>query len=398
MRLGDWLRWVASAILSNRARSGLTASGIAIGICAVILLTSIGEGIRIYLLDSFSQFGTRIIAITPGRTDTGGSPSGLLSTVRPLSIEDAMAMRRLPHVEAVVPIVQGTARIEAGRYARDSDVIAVGSDMDRAWGFSVASGRFLPPDTQAPRYVAILGKKVREELFRERSPLGEMIRVGGARFRVIGVMAEKGQLLGFDLDDAVYIPAEIGLSLFNRPGLMEVDVVYQESTTAAAMADRARQLIIERHGDDDITIITQEDMLKSLDRVLGMIKLCIGALGSVALLVGGVGVLTIMTMSLRERVQEIGLLRALGCTREQISILFLGEAVVLSAAGGALGMGLVMLLVGLLKLAAPELPVQVQPFYVVLAIGISALIGLLAGLVPALRAAALNPVDALRTE
>ena len=394
----DWLRWVGKALTSNRSRSALTASGIAIGICAVILLTSIGEGIRVYLLESFSQFGTRIIAVTPGRTETGGTASGLLSTVRPLSIEDARALRRLPHVEAVVPVVQGTARVESGRYARDTDIIAVGADMDVAWQFPVASGSFLPADEEGARYLAVIGEKVRDELFRGENPLGAMIRIGGARFRVIGVMSSKGQLLGFDLDDSVYIPAEIGLSLFNRPGLMEIDVVYRESTTAQAMEERVKQRLIERHGDEDVTLITQEDMLESLDRVLGIIKIAIGALGSVALLVGGVGVLTIMTMSLRERVQEIGLLRALGCTREQITLMFLGEAIVLSALGGVLGMLLVAALAITLAFVAPDLPVQVRPQYIALAMGISSTVGLVAGLVPALRAAALNPVDALRTE
>lgn len=399
MQLRDWLVWTRTALGESPSRSLLTSSGIAIGICAVVLLTSIGEGIRIYLLDSFSQFGTRIIAVTPGKTTTGGvSSGGLLSTVRPLSLDDAEALRRLPHVAAVVPVVQGTARIEAGRYARDTDIYGVGPDIKQAWGFAVSSGQFLPSDGTAARYFAVLGAKVKEELFGHRNALGEFVRIGGSRYRVIGMMESKGQLLGFDLDDAVYIPAALGLQMFNRESLMEVDVVFRQSTTSAAMSDAIKALMIARHGDEDVTLFTQEDMLSSLDRILGMLKIAIGALGVIALVVGGVGVLTIMSMALRERIPEIGVLRALGCTKATILWMFLIEAMAISLAGGLLGLLIVMLLVLGLGFVAPDLPIRVQPIYLLLGLVISCGIGLVAGISPAMRAADLNPVDALRSE
>jgi len=398
MATRDWLFWVITALKSSLSRSALTSTGIAIGICAVILLTSIGEGVRVYLLDSFAQFGTRIIAVTPGKTDTSGMPNGLVSTVRPLSLDDAWAMKRLPHVDYVVPVVQGTGRIEAGEFARDTDIYGVGSQMAEEWDFKVGAGRFLPEDEEGVRYVTVLGSKVKHELFGFQNALGAFVRIGGARFRVIGVMAEKGQLLGFDLDDAVYVPAALGLTLFNRPGLMEIDIVYRESTTASGMSDRVTSALMDRHGEEDFTLFTQEDMLNSLDRILSMLKLAIGALGSVALVVGGVGVLTIMSMALRERVPEIGLLRALGCTQQQILWLFLGEAVVLSAAGGLLGLSIVFVLAGALRIAVPGLPIDIQMQTIALAMAISGGVGLIAGIAPALGAARLNPVDALRSE
>ena len=398
MLLNDWLRWVYHAVTTARLRSLLTALGISVGIAAVTLLTSIGEGIRVYLMDSFSQFGTRIIAITPGKTETHGL-AGMLTTIRPLSLDDARALGQLPHVNAVVPVVQGTAKIEAGRYSRDTDVYGVGPDMDRAWKFNVAMGRFLPgDDLENSRYFAVLGSKVRDELFRNSNPLGAHVRVSGSRFRVIGTMESKGQLLGFDLDDAIYIPADIAMQMFNKDTLMEVDVVFRETTTSADMRERIRQLLVRRHGDEDFTLFTQEDMLAALDKILSMMKLAIGGLGSVALVVGGVGVLTIMTTALKERTEEIGLLRAIGCTRRQILWIFLGEAVFLSALGGALGLTIVAILVIVLNIFVPGLPVTLQPFYMFMSLALSCGVGLAAGISPALRAASVDPIEALRSE
>ncbi len=398
MLLNDWLRWVFHAVTTARLRSLLTALGISIGIAAVTLLTSIGEGIRDYLMESFSQFGTRIIAVTPGKTETGGMP-GLLSAVRPLSLEDATHLGRLPHVDAVVPLLQGTAKIEAGTYSRDTDVLGVGPDMARGWRFTVAQGRFLPPgDLESSQYFTVIGSRVREELFPAENPLGSYVRIGGARFRVIGVMESKGQLLGYDLDDAVYIPANIAMQMFNKESLMEVDVVFRETTTSARMSERIKETLSARHGDEDFTLFTQEDMLKTLDKILSMLKVAVGALGGVALVVGGVGVLTIMTTALRERTQEIGLLRAVGCTRQQILWMFLGEAMLLSGMGGLLGLTIVAVLVITLNTFAPGLPVTLQPGYMLASLALSCGVGLVAGISPAMNAASLDPIEALRAE
>ena len=398
MLLNDWLKWVFYAVTNARLRSLLTALGISIGIAAVTLLTSIGEGIRVYLMESFSQFGTRIIAVTPGKVGTSGMPS-MVTTIRPLSLDDARQMARLPHAEYVVPLVQGTAKIEGDVYSRDTDVYGVGPDMARAWKFTVAQGTFLPQgDLENSRYFAVLGSKVKSELYQNRNPLGTYVRVGGTRFRVIGVMESKGQLLGFDLDDAIYIPADISMQMFNKEGLMEIDLVFRETTTSAEMSERVKELLIRRHGDEDFTLFTQEDMLSTLDNILSMLKIAIGALGGIALVVGGVGVLTIMTTALKERTPEIGLLRAVGCTRQQIMWMFLGEAILLSAMGGMLGISVVAIMVVSLNTFAPGLPVSLHPVYMMASLGLSCSVGLVAGISPALHAASLDPIEALRAE
>jgi putative ABC transport system permease protein len=398
MRTVDGLRWVSGAVLAQRGRSLLTALGIAIGIAAVALLTSVGEGLRLYLLDNFSMFGTRIIAVTAGKTTTEGL-AGMLKTVRPLTFNDAEQLRRLPFVEAVTPVVSGSVRVESDDRQRNTEIQGVGADAARAWRFNVALGRFLPEgEDSAARPYAVLGSKLRAELFGNRNPLGQTIRVGGMRFRVIGVLEPKGQFLGFDLDEMVYIPASRAAQLMNREGVNEIDIVFTENTTSAEMSARVKRTLIALHGEEDFTMFTQEDMLKSLDRILRLITLAIAGLGGISLLVGGVGVTTIMSTALRERIAEIGLLRALGATRQQLLALFLGEAVLLAAAGGFAGIAVVMITVVSINLLAPALPFALQPFYLALSWLLSTLVGLLAGIAPAWRASLFDPIEALRTE
>ncbi|KEA64817.1 putative ABC transporter protein [Marinobacterium lacunae] len=393
----DYLRLTFGTLHAGRMRSVLTIVGIAIGIAAVLMLTTLGQGIRLYVLENFSQFGSRIVAVTPGKSQTGGM-GGLLSSTRPISLEDARSFRSLPYAIHVVPIVQGAGAIEYGNRVRHTDILGVGPDAAAAWRFNIALGRFLPQSGGYSQPFAVLGHKVHAELFGGENPLGRFIRVGGERYRVVGVMEEKGQMLGFDLDDIVYIPIDRALSLFNRTGLMEVDITYQPSTTAQAMAERIRTRLIARHGGEDFTIITQDEMLSSLDRILGILTLAIGGLGGISLLVGAIGILTIMVTTVRERRSEIGLLRALGATTRQVLLLFLCEAVLLALAGGLAGLLLSALFLGILSLAIPALPIQISPLFLLLALSLSAMVGLLAGVLPASQAARLNPVSALQSE
>ena len=399
MLLRDFLRLTGGSLVAHRLRSFLTTLGIAVGIAAVMLLTSIGEGVHQFVLSEFTQFGTTIVGINPGRTTTHGASTGVFGTVRPLTIEDTEALKRLPFARAVVPFVQGNAEVEAGNRRRRTTVYGAGPEMPEAFSMHVQSGRFLPhDDPTAPRALAVLGSKLRQELFGDRNPLGQRIRVGGNRYRVIGVMEPKGTVLGFDLDDTVYIPAARGLELFNRNSLFEIDLLYKKTVKADTVVAGIKKLLIARHGREDFTVTTQEQMLDVLGSILNILTFAVGAIGGISLLVGAIGIVTIMTIAVNERTSEIGLIRALGARRSQVLSLFLGEAIVLAAVGGIAGLLLGVGIANLLHLALPALPVHTPWFFVVTAEAVAVLIGLAAGVLPAQRAARLDPVEALRAE
>ena len=399
MLLKDSVKLSLAALFSQRMRSFLTTLGITVGIASVVLLTSLGEGVHRFVLSEFTQFGTNLIGVTPGKATTAGMSGGIISNVRPLSMDDAAALKRLPNIIAVAPVVQGNAPVEFGKRSRRTYIFGVGPQAPKVWQIRVAKGRFFKADDpSASRAFAVLGSKVRDELFVGENPLGRRIRIGGERYRVIGVMESKGQLLGFDLDDAVYIPTSRALAIFNRDSLMEIDLLYATGSSADQVAKKIKKLLMARHGAEDFTIITQEQMLEVLGSVLDILTLAVGAVGGISLLVGGVGILTIMTIAVNERTAEIGLLRAIGAGRRHILFLFIGEAVVLSSIGGLAG-----LIIGaggawFLGVAVPALPTHTPWSYVVLAEILAAFIGLLAGVLPAHRAANLDPIEALRAE
>jgi putative ABC transport system permease protein len=395
----DLIRLATRSITSHKQRSVLTTLGLIIGIAAVVILTSIGRGIHHFVLAEFTQFGTHLIAVYPGKTTTFGLSGATISTVRPLSISDTTSLQKLDQVIAVMPVIQGNARIEADKRQRRASVFGVSSALPLVWQFNTQSGHFLPNDSQEnPRAFAVLGSKIQTELFGGSSALGQRIRIGNDRFIVVGVMEAKGQMLGFDLDDSVYIPSGKAMEMFDRQSLMEIDVLYSNSASSEVIVQHIKQRLIARHGSEDFTIVTQNQMLEKMDSVLSVLTMAIAALGSISLLVGSVGILTIMTIAVSERFSEIGLLRAIGAERFVIFRLFLSEALLLSLTGGAGGIFLGVLLTQLMTILLPALPVQLAWNYILLAFLISFAIGIASGVLPAIKASRLSPLDALRAE
>lgn len=399
MLVKDFIRLTGTSVLAHKLRSFLTMLGISVGITAVVLLTSIGEGLYQFVLSEFSQFGTNLIAVSPGKVSTHGMSMGAFGSVRPLTIEDAEALKKLSSAESVSPVVQGNAEVEGNGRTRRTTVFGVGSDFLITFSAKINGGRFLPEeDPTAPRAFVVLGAKVKTELFGNSNPLGQRMRIGGDRYRIIGFLESKGQILGFDLDDTVYIPTARSLELFNREGVMEIDLTYKEGANTDKVVASIKRILEARHGKEDFTITTQEQMLDVLGSILNVLTFAVGAIGSISLLVGGIGIITIMTISVNERTTEIGLLRALGAKQSQILSLFLGEAIVLSAIGGASGLLFGIGIAQLLHAALPGLPVHTPWTFVLMAEGLAVFIGLAAGVLPARRAAKLDPVEALRAE
>lgn len=400
MLLPDAIRLALRAVTAQRLRSFLTLLGIAVGIASVILLTSIGEGIHRFVLAEFTQFGTNIASISPGKVKTSGpAPTGIPSSVRPLTLDDARALRSLPHVTGMTATVWGNTEVGGNGRLRRTTVNGVGADMLKVYSIKVKTGQFLPDEAlENARAFVVLGSKLKSELFGSANPLGARVRVGNLQFRVIGVLEAKGQFLGVDLDDAAYIPTARALELYNREGMMKIDLAYEEGIPAARIVSAVKATLNARHGREDFTITTQEDMLRTLSNILDILTMAVGALGSISLMVGGVGIVTIMTIAVSERTGEIGLLVALGAPRRTILGLFLGEAVTLSAIGGIMGLALGFGLAQIIHLAVPALPVHTPVTFVLLAEGIAIVIGLLAGVLPARSAARLDPVAALRSE
>jgi len=388
------------AITAHRLRSFLTLAGIAVGIAAVILLTSIGEGIHRYVLAEFSQFGTNVVAVSPGKAKVGGGPpSGLPTSVRPLTIEDAEALERIPQVVGVVPVAWGNAEVAAGGRPRRTSIYCVSSAADRVFNMKVRVGRFLPKEElQQARAFVVLGTTLKRELFGNDNALGAKVRIGGLQFRVIGVLEPKGQFIGIDLDDTAFIPAARALELFNQEGLSEIDLSYTEGAAVAPVVTAVKNILSAKHGREDFTVTTQEEMLSALSNILDILTMAVAALGSISLLVGSVGIVTIMTIAVAERTNEVGLMVALGAQRRTILGLFLGEAVVLAVLGGLTGLLLGLGLAQILRFAVPELPVSTPLAYAALAVAASAVIGLAAGVLPAHRASRLDPVEALRAD
>ncbi len=396
----ELLRFVGGALRGHRLRSFLSALGVAIGVTAVILLTSLGEGTRSYIVAQFTQFGTSLIAVNPGKVKTLGVPGALGGTTHKLTIADAEALRKVPDVEEVVPLAMGQARVEGNGRGRSVFIYGTGWEASKAWRFPVSQGTFLPemdPDRRAS--YAVLGTKLATELFDEVSPLGRRVRIGSYTFLVVGVMESKGQLLGFDLDDSAYIPVATAMDLFDVDELQEIDVVAAGTDAIPRVVEGVRRVLMERHrGEEDFTITTQTEMLDTFGKIIGMITIAVSGIAAVSLLVGAIGILTIMWISVNERTAEIGLLRALGVSNGTVQGLFLLESVLLAVAGGVLGLAAGLGLVGLSRAAVPALPLSTPPLAVAAALAMCLVVGIVSGVMPARRAAHLDPVDALRTE
>jgi putative ABC transport system permease protein len=389
-------KFAAKSLTGHRLRTGLSLLGVTIGVAAVVILTALGEGARLYVIDQFSSLGTNLLIVIPGRTETSGS-FGVGGVPNDLTLDDAQAIVRLvPAARRVAPIALANDEVAYRERRRQVAVLGTTPEYQEARQLEVASGEFLPAEeVQRGSPVVILGIKTATELFGSTEPVGKIVRVGGWRMRVVGVLARQGVRMGMDFDEIAIIPVATAMQLFNRTSLFRILVQAHAYSDLEIAKAEVRSLLTERHDEEDITVITQDAVLSTFDDILGALTLAVGAIAAISLSVAGIGIMNVMLVSVSERTQEIGLLKALGVGRSQILAAFLTEAALISTAGGLLGLGLGWLAVRVMVRLYPALPASPPTWAVVAALAISVGVGITFGLLPARRATQLDPVVAL---
>ncbi len=398
----EHVAFALQALLANKLRALLTMLGVIIGVLAITLLVSVGDGARRYIETTLSGIGTNLLSVVPGRTETRGSfgaPNNSVS--RPLTMDDVHILQRQGTLlRGVSAVVQGNGAIRYGSRQRDTPVFGVGPEFSDLRGMHVSVGSFVrEEDLQSRRRVAVIGQTVVRELFGHENALGQSIRVAGGRFRVIGLMEEKGRSLGFDLDDLVFIPATTAQDLFSLEVLSGITTAARDKQDVQNAIDQIEELLARRrNGEKTFTVQSQEDLLKTFGSVTSAMTAVLLAIASVSLVVGGIGIMNIMLVSVQERTREIGVRRAIGATRRNVLTQFLVESLVIATAGGAVGLALGAAIVLGVRTYAPSLPVQLSPWIAVVAFSSSFVVGVISGVIPARRASRLNPVDALRYE
>lgn len=398
MRASDLFRFAARSLGGHRLRTALSLLGMAIGVAAVIVLTALGEGARRYVVDQFASIGTNLLIIVPGKSETTGIPGMATGAPNDITLRDAeAAVRQIPEVDKVAPIVVGTEDVAYGARRRQAAIVGSTREFAEIRKVSMARGEFLPAaDMERSRSVVVLGQNVARELFPGEPAVGRIVRIGGWRMRVIGVMAPRGVQLGMDVDDVVLVPVGTAMKMFDRRSLFRIFVQVRGTADLERTKHRVIKLFVERHdGEEDVTVLTQDAVVSTFSQILGALTLAVGAIAAISLTVAGIGIMNVMLVAVSERTREIGLLRAVGVGRRQVLAVFLTEAALLSAAGGLLGLAVSWTAVAILVKLFPALPASPPSWAIGAALTLSFGVGLLFGWLPARRAARLDPVLAL---
>jgi putative ABC transport system permease protein len=399
MRFGDLLHLASESLIRARMRSAMMLVAMAIGVAAVVVLTSLGEGARRYVTGEFQALGADLLIVLPGRSETTGVQPGMFAgeTPRDLTLDDAESLLRIPGVERIAPLVIGSVPIAAGELSREGPVIGTTADFLVVRNLRMAQGSFLPAgEIDRDMAVCVLGSKVRSELFPRGPAVGATVRIGERRFRVIGVLADSGRSIGFDLQEIVLIPVSSALQLFNSGSLFRIMITARDRDAMPRVQSAVRAQLAERHqGEEDVTVITQDAVLKTFNRIFTALTLTLAGIASISLAVAGILIMNVMLVAVSQRTSEVGLMKALGARGRQITALFLAEAVLLSVVGACCGLAVGFAAVWVIGRLYPSLPLAPPAWAVVLAVLIAVASGVVFGLLPARRAARLDPVAAL---
>ena len=398
MRTPDLLGFALRSLNGARTRTLLMLLAMSIGVASVVLLTALGEGARRYVVGEFTQLGTHLLIMLPGRSETtGGAPPLLGATPRDLTLDDAMALLRERSILRVAPLTVGNAPVSHGSREREVTVIGATADFFPIRHLTIGSGSGLPAlDPGRGASVVVIGSGLRRELFGSQRALGQWVRIDDRRFRVIGILGEGGESLGQDLDDMAVIPVASAQVVFDTPSLFRVLIQARSEDDIERAKKAAREIIRERHdGEDDVTIISQDALLSTFDKILGALTYTVGGIAAISLAVAGILIMNVMLVSVSQRVAEIGLLKALGAPERQVLRLFLVESVMLATAGAAVGVLIAVAGIFVLRGVFPTFPIAAPLWATPAAVGVAIVTGLVFGVLPARRAARLDPVHAL---
>ena len=400
------LKVALTALWANRMRSILTTLGIVVGVAAVIAVVSLVQGLEFMITGQLQGVGATYMIVLPDRS----TKPGVAARQVKLTWDDGQAVRRkVAGVRLMTPMLVGQAGLKyADRSHQPFAILAVNQDAQEVLNFAVDQGRFFSAvDIGSHHGVAVIGPQVVNELALGRQPIGKEIYIGKRPATVIGVMEKKGQSLGMNLDDVVYVPFDMGIAMFGRAAgdLITLRIQARNAAAVEPVKDAMTRLLRDRHHipkdqPDDFRVLVQDQVLKIVHSILGAVTAAVGGVVSIALLVGGIGIMNIMLVSVTERTREIGVRKAVGARRQDVLVQFLIEAVTLSAVGGGLGLAIGF---GLGKGIAVLLPGNWPPAHVplwavALAFGVSGFIGVVFGVYPAAKASRLRPIDALRFE
>ena len=399
MRRTDVFAFSMGALSGARTRTWLLLLAMAIGVSSVLLLTAVGEGTRRYVNNQFMNLGSHLLIVMPGKLETtGGQPPILSATEVDLTIDDAIALTRSHSIRRVAPLALGSAPISYDQRERTVNVIGSTASLYEVRKLKMSAGRFLPGgDPTRGAAIAVIGDTLKTELFGSSTALGQRIRIDGQKFRVIGVLEAAGAAgVGMDLRDTAVIPVATAQRLFDSPSLFRV-MVEADGHNAIPRAEKAiiDILRVRHNGEEDVTVITQDAMLATFNTILGSLTYAVGGIAAISLAVAGILIMNVMLVAVSQRKAEIGLLKAIGSPGSQILRLFLAEATMLALLGTFAGLVLGFSGVWGLAIALPDFPIGVPYWAPIAATGTSLATGVVFCLLPARRAARLDPVLAL---
>lgn len=395
-------RTACESIGRNKTRSILTTLGVIIGVLAVILLTSIGNGLRAFVADQFESLGANSIYITPGEliSEEGGfsAASDASMSNSKLKTVDVDKISRLGGpIKAAIPYSESQGDVRFGTKKRKVLVIATYPEYEQVRNTKTEKGRFFNKnDEQSKKKVAVIGPETAKNLFGKKDPVGKSITVNKVKFKVIGVAEEKGGGFGGpNFDDLVLIPFSTGQNYLEMEGVSSILVQARSAEDIPIAIRLIEKTLLKRLDEDDFSVLDQNELLGTIDQILGTLTIALAGIAAISLVVGGIGIMNIMLVSVTERTKEIGLRKALGATPSVIMFQFLIEAAILSSLGGAIG-----IILGFLANFGIRqfIPASITLPSVLLAFGVSFIVGLVFGALPARRAARLSPIEALRYE